>query len=146
MPHITIADSGKTIEVADGANLRRALLKHGISPYRGVNRILNCRGNGLCGTCRIEVIDGKGAPPMSSLEESALVGLLPFYARALLKNVRLACRITVTNDMSIKMNPHVSVDRKLTKERLILLAIWTIFGGAFLFVIIRLLIEIATGA
>ena len=145
MPIITLVNEGKTIEVAEGTNLRKALLKHGISPYVGKDRFLNCRGNGLCGTCRVEVIDGKGAPPMSPLEEAALVGLVPFYARAVPKNVRLSCRIAVTKDMAIKTHPAVELDWNLTRERLALCSIWLTFGGAFLIVMWRLLFEIATG-
>ncbi|MBI1803030.1 MAG: (2Fe-2S)-binding protein [Ignavibacteriae bacterium] len=145
MPVITLINEGQTIEITEGTNLRKALLKKGISPYVGKDKILNCLGNGLCGTCRVEVVDGKGAPPMSPLEEAALVGLVPFYARQIPKNVRLACRIGVTKDMAIKTYPVIALDWKLTKERLALLAIWTLFGGTFLVVMIRLLIEIATG-
>ncbi len=145
MPVLTLVTEGKTIEVAEGANLRKVLLKNGISPYVGKDKLLNCLGNGLCGTCRVEVVDGKGAPPMTPLEDAALVGLVPFYARQIPKNVRLACRIAVTKDMAIKTYPIISLDRQLTRERLSLLAIWTLFGGAFLVVMVRLLIEIATG-
>ena len=145
MPVLTLVNEGKTIEIAEGANLRKTLLKHGISPYKGKDKLLNCLGNGLCGTCRVEVVDGKGAPAMTPLEESALLGLVPFYGRSVPKNTRLACRIDVTKDMTIKTYPPVSIDPKLTKERAMMTAIWTIFGGAFLFVIFILLREIATG-
>ncbi len=145
MPVIALVNEGKTIEVPEGANLRKTLLKNGISPYAGIDRLLNCFGNGLCGTCRVEVVDGKGAPPMSALEESSLVGLAPFYGRAVPKNTRLSCRIEVTKDMSIKTYPRVAIDWVLTKERLAMTAIWTFFGGVLLYVVVRLLIEIATG-
>ena len=146
MPLITLVHEGKTIDVPEGANLRKMLLRNGISPYVGKDRFLNCLGNGLCGTCRVEIVDGKGAPPLTPREEAALIGLAPFYGRAIPKYVRLSCRIEVSKDMAIKTSPHVEIDWKLTKERLILLVIWTLFGGAFLFVLIRLLIEIATGS
>lgn len=145
MPVITLVNEGKTLEVPDGSNLRRIMLKNGISPYSGKDKLLNCLGHGLCGTCRIEVVDGKGAPPMSALEESALTGLAPFYGRAVPKNTRLACRIDVSKDLSIKTYPSVTIDWVLTKERLAMTFIWTFFGGLFLFVVVRLLFEIATG-
>ena len=145
MPVLTLVHEGKTIEVPEGANLRKTLLSNGISPYVGKDKLLNCLGNGLCGTCRVEVVDGKGAPPMSALEESSLLGLTPFYGRTVPKNTRLSCRISVTKDMSIKTAPQVGVDWVLTKERLAMTAIWTVFGGTFMFVIVRLLLEIATG-
>ena len=146
MPVLTLVNEGKTLEVSEGANLRKVLLNNGISPYIGKDKFLNCLGNGLCGTCRVEIVDGKGAPPMSPLEEAALLGLTPIYARQIPKNVRLSCRIDVTKDMSIKTYPKITIDKQLTKERLSLSAIWTFFGGIFLYVMIRLLIEIAKGA
>ena len=145
MPIITLVNEGKTIEAPEGTNLRKVLLKNGIAPYVGKDRYLNCLGNGLCGTCRVEIADGMGAPPMAPREEAALVGLAPFYARKVPKNVRLSCRIAITKDMTIKTRPNVTIDWKLTKERLVLTSIWTFFGGAFLFVLVRLLLEIATG-
>ena len=145
MPVITLVNEGKTIETSEGANLRKVLLKNGISPYLGKDKYLNCLGNGLCGTCRIEIVDGKGVSPMSSREEMALLGLTPFYARQIPKNVRLSCRMSVTKDMTIRTYPKIDPDWKLTKERLTLTAIWTFFGGIFLLVMIRLLIEIARG-
>lgn len=145
MPVITIVNEGKSINVPDGSNLRKMLLKEGFSPYRGKDRFLNCLGHGLCGTCRVEVVDGKGAPPMSALEESSLIGLLPLYARHVPKNVRLACRISVSKEMSINLHAPVSIDWKVTRERLALGAIWLVFGGTFLAILVRLLVEIATG-
>ena len=145
MPVITLINEGKSIEISAGANLRKVLLRNGVSPYRGVDRFLNCLGNGLCGTCRVEIPDGKGVSPRTPMEESALVGFAPFYGRSIPKTVRLSCRISVTGDVSLKTYPEVTIDWKLTKERLAMTAIWTFFGGFFVFVMIRLLIEIATG-
>ena len=145
MPVITLQNEGKTIEAPAGANLRKTLIRNGVSPYRGLDRVLNCMGNGLCGTCRVEVADGKGVSPLTPMEETALVGLFPLYGRAIPKNVRLSCRATVTGDMTLRTHPAISVDWRLTKERLMMTAIWTFFGGMLLFVTIRLLIEIATG-
>jgi len=145
MPVISLVNEGKTLELAEGTNLRKALLRNGISPYIGKDKFLNCLGNGLCGTCRVEVVDGKGMPTMTPLEEAALTGLAPLYARKIPKNVRLACPMNVSKDMAIKTYPIIEIDWALTKQHLGLLAIWTLFGGPFLFVMVRLLIEIATG-
>lgn len=141
MPVITLINEEKQIDVPEGMNLRKALLKNGVNPYTGKDKWLNCRGNGLCGTCRVEIVDAKSVPPMSPLEEAALIGLSPFFARTIPRNTRLSCRLTVTGDMTIKTHPHVELDRQLTKERLILTAIWTFFGGIFLLVIILLILD-----
>ena len=145
MPVLTLVNENKTIEIPAGANLRKTLIQNGIRPYIGKDKFLNCLGNGLCGTCRVEIVDSKGAPPMSPQEDLALLGLTPLYARKIPKNVRLSCRIDVANDMTIKTYPKIEIDWQLTKERLSLTGIWTLFGGTFLFVMARLLFEIATG-
>ena len=105
MPIITLVNEERTIEVAEGANLRKTLLKSGISPYVGKDKFLNCLGNGFCGTCRVEVMNGKGAPAISPKEEMALLGLTPFYARKIPKNVRLSCQNSIMKDMAIKTYP-----------------------------------------
>ena len=145
MPVITLVNEEKTLEAPEGTNLRKLLLANKISIYKGKDKLLNCMGNGLCGTCRVEVVDGKGAPAMTPLEESALLGLAPFYARSVPKNTRLACRMNITKDMSIKTMPAIAIDWKVTRERLSMSLIWAVFGGTLLFVTVRLLLEIATG-
>jgi ferredoxin len=145
MPVITLQNEGKTIEAPAGANLRKTLLQNGVSPYKGLDKVLNCMGNGLCGTCRVEVADGKGVSPPTPMEETALIGLFPLYGRSIPKNVRLSCRATITGDMTLRTYPAISIDWKLTKERMIMAAIWTFFGGTLLLVTARLLLEIATG-
>ena len=55
MPAITLVRDGRPLEVAEGANLREALLGSGVEVYRAVDAFVNCRGNGLCGTCIVEV-------------------------------------------------------------------------------------------
>ena len=145
MPVITLVNEGKTIEVAAGANLRKVLQRNGISPYRGKDKLLNCLGNGLCGTCRVEIVDGKGAPPMTALEEASLTGLAPFYGRAVPKFTRLACRIAVASDIAVKTGVAATIDWALTRERLMLTAIWTFFGGSTAYVLVRLLLDIASG-
>lgn len=146
MPVVTLVNEGKTLEVPEGTNLRKLLLQNGISPYVGKDKFLNCFGNGLCGTCRVEVVDGKGVAAISPMEELAIAGLTPVYAREVPKNVRLSCRIDIAKDISIKTCPHVGIDKKLTKERLTMLAIWTFFGAVLGWVVVRMVLEIATGA
>lgn len=141
MPLVTLVNEGRTLEIREGTNLRKALLKNGVNPYVGKDKILNCRGLGLCGTCRVEIVDGKGLPPMSDGEEAALVGLVPFYASKVPPNVRLSCRLTVNGDIGLKTYPAIEIDRERTKERLVLTGIWAFFGGIFLAVIIVLLLD-----
>lgn len=141
MPIIILVNEGKTLEVPEGTNLRKALLKNGVNPYMGKDKLLNCLGFGLCGTCRVEVVDGKGVPPMTPREEAPLIGLAPFYARKVPKNVRLSCRIEVSGDITVKTYPKIEIDKELTRERLALTSIWTFFGGILLLVTILLVLD-----
>lgn len=141
MPVINLVNEGKSLEILEGANLRKTLLKHGINPYIGKDKILNCLGFGLCGTCRVEIVEGKGVLPINDREEAALVGLAPFYGRKIPKNVRLACRINVTNDITVRTYPKIEIDWKLTKERAMMTAIWTAFGGILFLVCVLLVLD-----
>ena len=42
-------------KAAVGSSLREALLGQGESPYRGAFRQVNCKGMGICGSCRVGV-------------------------------------------------------------------------------------------
>ncbi len=78
MPVITLANENKTIEAPVGANLRRVLLNNGVSPYIGLAKLINCRGFEMCGTCRVEVVDGKGASARRDDEERTLISIRRF--------------------------------------------------------------------
>jgi len=119
MPVITLSNEGKTIEVPVGANLRRAMLNNGISPYIGIAKLINCRGFELCGTCRVEVVDGKGASPKREDEEETLISSTPFYARLIEKNIRLSCQTSVVGDMTVKTYPKVVLDMVRTRAMMI---------------------------
>src|SRR5262245_40819452 len=60
MPKVTFiyGKEKKEVEVPEGANLRDEALKAGVPVYAGLDRYLNCRGLGLCGTCRVLVQQG----------------------------------------------------------------------------------------
>src|SRR5260221_4273361 len=66
MPKVTFVNEKKEIEVPVGGNLRQEALKAGIqvnyeafdTPGGVLGRMLNCRGLGLCGTCRVLVKKG----------------------------------------------------------------------------------------
>lgn len=135
MPVVHFVNEDKRVEVEDGANLRKVALRHGINPYKGFDKIFNCRGFGLCGTCRVEIVDGKGASPQTDREVSALRGLLPFYARKWGKDVRLSCRVEVKGDMQVRTYPEVSVDMEETKLRLATLAAVLVFGGGLVVIL-----------
>lgn len=82
----------RTLTVEDGANLRRTLLDHGISPYAALTRRLNCGGRGLCATCGVHIDEGEPAPDHW---HDALAGRFGYP--------RLSCQITVKRDMIVRI-------------------------------------------
>ena len=58
MPKVTFVKEKTEIEVPAGANLRQEARKAGIEVYKGLEKYLNCRGLGLCGTCKVLVKKG----------------------------------------------------------------------------------------
>lgn len=127
-------------EIENGANLREAMMKLGLTPYKGLSMFSNCRGHNFCGTCAVEVVDGKGASPRSQDEEATLVGTLAI-ARKVEKSMRLACQTTITGDMVVKTHPVRTIDWPTTKERLGLLVVGSFFAIAFLAMCIYLVFD-----
>jgi ferredoxin len=101
MPKIECVREGRTLEVPEGANLRQALLKEGVDPYRGIDGVKNCRGSGLCGTCLVEV------EPLESLSAVTFreKGRLVLYGA---RPVRLACQAKVSGDCRVLTRPQLA--------------------------------------
>ena len=131
MPVVTFYNEHRSFEAETGANLRLLMKRVGVSPYKGLDALLNCRGHNFCGTCAVEVVDGKGAAPRTREEEGTLGGNL-VVAHTVEKNIRLACQTSVTADMVVRTHPVRAVDREETKQRIALLGIATVFTLAFL--------------
>ncbi|NBV50142.1 hypothetical protein EBR78_02845 [bacterium] len=53
--HSPSANETQKITVQHGTLLRTALIQSGLSPYLGKHQIFNCRGMGICGTCKVRV-------------------------------------------------------------------------------------------
>lgn len=126
MPVVTFYNEHRSIETEPGTNLRRFMLRGGVPPYRGLSRLTNCRGHNVCGTCAVEVVDGKGVSPRSEEEENTLGGNF-VVARAVEKNFRLACQTKITGDVTVKTHPARMVDRQATMKRLELTALVAVF-------------------
>ncbi len=97
---------GKTLNVNSGQNLRKLALANGISLYRGINKLINCRGQGLCGTCMVEVYANRPADlsPRTGMEEQQLKN----YSNP---KLRLACQVVVHGSVQVKTQP-VDLDTK----------------------------------
>jgi len=83
----------RTIQVEPGTNLRQAAINNKLSIYPHMFKILNCRGRGLCTSCKVKIVSGK-VDPRNEVERDKL------------KNadldVRLACQITVQDNLVVK--------------------------------------------
>lgn len=87
-------DTWHTLTVTHGANLRRTLLNHGLSPYTRWTRRTNCGGRGLCATCGVRFDDG--APPPNHWHDR----LAERFGYP-----RLSCQIRVERDCTVRLLP-----------------------------------------
>ena len=104
-----MAETAKSlIEVEPGANLRKAARDHGIAIYGGLDKYLNCRGMGLCGTCKVHVKEGMENLSPPSLMERINMSMHPMTIMAKIgheEELRLACQVKVNGDCTIETRP-----------------------------------------
>ena len=83
---------GRRVQVADGSTLLEAARKAGV----GLNAV--CGGAGVCGTCRVRVMEGMVSPPNKSeanfLDQSEIDD-----------GYRLACQVEVGGDVLVDVPP-----------------------------------------
>lgn len=87
---ITLAPDGQSCQVAEGIALQQAL------GHLGVEITAPCGGEGTCGKCRVQVLDGKVDPVHP--EERALL-----TEEELAAGTRLACRARVQGSVEISV-------------------------------------------
>lgn len=108
MPKVTFVNEKQEIEVPAGANLRQEALKAGIGVYTTLHRYLNCRGLGLCGTCRVLVKKGMENLDSKTLLERANLNTHPLTMLAAIGHedeMRLSCQVRVNGDCTIATKP-----------------------------------------
>jgi ferredoxin len=89
---IMMDDEEKVLTVPHGANLRRTLLRTGLSPYAALTRYANCGGRGLCATCGVWIEEGE---PMPSHWHDRIGNRFGYP--------RLSCQITIERDMTVRL-------------------------------------------
>ena len=114
MPKVTFVygKEKKEVEVPEGANLREEALKAGVPVYAGLHRYLNCRGLGLCGTCRVLVKKGaENLSPRTFMERLNLhLHPLTQFARIGHEDeMRLSCQVKVNGDCTIQTTPEFNL-------------------------------------
>jgi ferredoxin len=88
---------GHTLEVAAGANLRRVLLRHDLSPYTRWTEAANCGGRGLCATCGVRLAD----PPAPTHWHDRVAARYGYP--------RLSCQITVDRPLTVYLLPDKTI-------------------------------------
>src|SRR5579871_3032573 len=112
MPKVVFVTEKQEIDVPAGSNLRDAARQAGISIYKGLDRYLNCRGLGLCGTCRVLVKKGmENLSPKTLMEKINLnAHPLTLFARIGHEDeMRLACQVKVNDDCTVQTQPEFNV-------------------------------------
>lgn len=86
-------DVWHTLDVEEGANLRRVLLRNDLSPYTEWTRRANCGGRGLCATCGVRLAN----PPEPTHWHDRLASRYGYP--------RLSCQITVDRPLTVYLLP-----------------------------------------
>ena len=111
MPKVNFVKEKQEIEVPAGSNLRVEALKAGIEVYKGLEKYLNCRGLGLCGTCKVLVKKGQENLSPKTLKEKIHFNLHPLGAFAIIGNeneLRLSCQVQVNGDCTVETKPEMN--------------------------------------
>ncbi len=93
MTTLTILPSGKTVDVAVGTSLLKAILDAGES------LLSKCGGEAKCGACHVFLLEGrKSVSKTTRAENEKLDSLVGVGSKS-----RLACQVSVTGEEPIKV-------------------------------------------
>lgn len=107
MPSVLFEEENRKVEVPLGTSLREAARMAGVSVYGSINKALNCRGLGLCGTDRIAV---RPAENISSVtfKEKLQLGDNP--------KERLACQVKIQGDITVSTTPAMEYGEEMLEN------------------------------
>ena len=125
MPIVKFVNEKKEIEVPQGAVLRAEAAKAGINLNKGlngygetINKVMNCKGFGMCGTCRVLITrDMENTNPMTAREKIKFQTPIPtpfpdpVPCLAFVGNedtMRLACMTRVNGDIEVESGPEIN--------------------------------------
>lgn len=132
MPTVTFQNENIKVDVAEGATLRKAAKKAGVSVYGGPNKLLNCRGFGLCGSDKITVT------PDTCINHPSFFERLQFGEKT---KTRLACQVRITGDVIVNTALAMEYGEEM-RENLKFVALAGVFGiltlGAVLFMVFEM--------
>lgn len=101
MPNVRFEKEGVTVSCNAGTNLRELAKKNHISVYSNIWKVLNCRGNGLCEKCEVEIVEAENLSPRTRMEEIALQDKHLTH--------RLSCQVFVHGDMTVRTHPEAKL-------------------------------------
>jgi ferredoxin len=87
----------KVFTAPKGSDLREVAMTNGINPYMLMNRLFNCKGNGVCKTCKMRIIEGIENCSQPTRNESDVIAEDP--------TCRLSCQTMVNGDIKVETNP-----------------------------------------
>ena len=108
MPKVKFVNENKTIDVAEGANLRDEALKAGIDVYRWRHKVVNCHGHGTCGTCRVLIRKGMENTSPESRWERFRLGI-SMVSIGFEDQMRLSCQTKVLGDIEVETRPPLNM-------------------------------------
>jgi len=132
MPTVQFKEADVSVESDEGKDIRQIASKNKVDVYAGVNKLLNCRGFGLCGTDRIKVDPKDCVTPMTWKEKLHLDEK---------SGMRLACQARLCGDATVSVEPAMEY-AEIMSENLKVGAAVLVFGGGTLFFIIFMLFEL----
>lgn len=98
MGNITFTKENQEVIAANGANLREKALQNNVEIYKLFGKIKNCSGNGQCGCCIVEVVEGiENLSPRTDVENR--------FLKKKPENYRLACQTLVNGPVSVVTKP-----------------------------------------
>jgi ferredoxin len=105
---VNFVNEKKQIEVPKGANLRQEARKHGIELYKFPDKYINCRGFGLCATCRVLIPKGmENTNEKTTIEKLRMKISLAAIGHE--DDMRLSCQTKVEGDIDVITRPEMNL-------------------------------------
>ncbi len=111
MPQVTFVNEKITVDVPQGANLRKEAMKAGVQVYDGIHKVLHCPGLGQCGSCQVEISKGQENLSRPGFMERLRMKVGIAFFKKLEKGdaLRLACQTSVLGDCEVKTHPGLNL-------------------------------------
>lgn len=108
MPKVHFIKEDVTVEVPEGANLRKEAIRAGVNLYKFPS-LLNCRGFSSCGRCYVLLKKGTIANTTPKRWKERLRLLFSPLQPGREDEGRLACQVRVTGDLEVETRPPLNL-------------------------------------